>query len=432
MGAGVVRVKGTDARAGDVGRRQRPLLLPRSAARRDARGRRGGAQRRLRRRRCRSARTNCLNFGNPERPEIMWQFVEAVEGIGDACRALDIPITGGNVSLYNETDGKAIYPTPVIGVVGADRGRRPRAGARVPGARATRSSCSARIAASSAAASTCKAVHGLRARRRRRALDLDARARAAAAARVEPAADGLLRSAHDCSDGGLAVTLAECCFDTGGIGLRRRRAAATALAARRAVADATLFGESASRVVVAWRREHEAALLHAGVAARRAGRGASARPAATRLRIARRRRGRRSTCAVDERGAGVGDGTRARTSRRTGGVDRRAARTASRRRAHRCSTSSTTSAASSASSAIPKRPTSTYLGLYALQHRGQESAGHRRRRRRRAMRVSRAMGHVADVFNDARARHAAGPRRHRPHALLDRRREPARPTRSRS
>ncbi len=62
--------------------------------------------------------TNCLNFGNPERPEIMWQFGQAVEGITAACIALDIPITGGNVSLYNETDGKAIYPTPVLGVVG--------------------------------------------------------------------------------------------------------------------------------------------------------------------------------------------------------------------------------------------------------------------------------------------------------------------------
>ena len=79
--------------------------------------------------------TNCLNFGNPERPAIMWQFAQAVEGIGEACRALAIPITGGNVSLYNETDGKAIYPTPIIGVVGllehADRvlsGRFQRAG----------------------------------------------------------------------------------------------------------------------------------------------------------------------------------------------------------------------------------------------------------------------------------------------------------------
>src|SRR4029079_12293512 len=62
--------------------------------------------------------TNCLNFGNPERPEVMGQFVAAVRGISDACRALGVPITGGNVSLYNETDGRAIYPTPVLGVVG--------------------------------------------------------------------------------------------------------------------------------------------------------------------------------------------------------------------------------------------------------------------------------------------------------------------------
>ena len=62
--------------------------------------------------------TNCLNFGNPEKPEVMWQFAKAVEGMGVACRALDIPITGGNVSLYNETDGRAVLPTPVIGVVG--------------------------------------------------------------------------------------------------------------------------------------------------------------------------------------------------------------------------------------------------------------------------------------------------------------------------
>ena len=67
--------------------------------------------------------TNNLNFGNPERPEIMWQFGEAVRGIGDACRALDVPITGGNVSLYNETEGRAIYPTPVLGVVGLLAGR---------------------------------------------------------------------------------------------------------------------------------------------------------------------------------------------------------------------------------------------------------------------------------------------------------------------
>ena len=62
--------------------------------------------------------TNCLNFGNPERPEVMGQLAVAIRGMGDACRAFGVPITGGNVSLYNETDGAAIYPTPVIGVVG--------------------------------------------------------------------------------------------------------------------------------------------------------------------------------------------------------------------------------------------------------------------------------------------------------------------------
>ncbi len=127
MGAGVVRIKDTDrALAMSVdgnGRycyldpRRGAMLAVAEAARNVA---------------CAGARplaaTNCLNFGNPERPAIMWQLAQAVEGIGEACRALDTPITGGNVSLYNETDGKAIYPTPVIGVVGllehADRTRR--------------------------------------------------------------------------------------------------------------------------------------------------------------------------------------------------------------------------------------------------------------------------------------------------------------------
>src|SRR6187549_3674991 len=117
MGAGVVRVKGTSrARALSVdgnGRycyldpRRGAMLAVAEAARNVA---------------CAGATpigaTNCLNFGNPERPEIMWQLVEAIEGIAEACRALDVPITGGNVSLYNETNGEAIYPTPILGVVG--------------------------------------------------------------------------------------------------------------------------------------------------------------------------------------------------------------------------------------------------------------------------------------------------------------------------
>ena len=62
--------------------------------------------------------TNCLNFGNPERPEVMWSFAETVRGIGDACAALGTPVTGGNVSFYNESGGSSIYPTPVVGMVG--------------------------------------------------------------------------------------------------------------------------------------------------------------------------------------------------------------------------------------------------------------------------------------------------------------------------
>src|SRR5882672_8632604 len=64
------------------------------------------------------AATNCLNFGSPEKPEVMWQFSEAIDGITEACNTLETPITGGNVSFYNETLGKSIYPTPVIGILG--------------------------------------------------------------------------------------------------------------------------------------------------------------------------------------------------------------------------------------------------------------------------------------------------------------------------
>ncbi|HEX7779796.1 MAG TPA: phosphoribosylformylglycinamidine synthase subunit PurL, partial [Vicinamibacterales bacterium] len=117
LGAGVVRVKGTN-RALAVsldGNGRFCLLDPRQ-------GTRLALAEAARNVACAGAQplgaTNCLNFGNPERPDIMWQFAEAVAGLGEACRALDIPVTGGNVSLYNETDGRAILPTPVVGVVG--------------------------------------------------------------------------------------------------------------------------------------------------------------------------------------------------------------------------------------------------------------------------------------------------------------------------
>ena len=153
--------QGHPARAGDVDRRQRPLLLSRI---------RGAARCwPWPRRRATSpapagvpiGATNCLNFGNPERPEIMWQFVEAVEGMGEACRALGVPITGGNVSLYNETDGRAIYPTPIIGVVGLIEDASMRDDAGVPAGGTMPSCCSVKTAASSAGASISRSMHGV-------------------------------------------------------------------------------------------------------------------------------------------------------------------------------------------------------------------------------------------------------------------------------
>src|SRR5688572_18827257 len=159
--------------------------------------------------------TNCLNFGNPEKPEIMWQFVEAVEGIADACRALDIPITGGNVSLYNETDGKAIHPTPIIGVVGLIDDASAAIG------RVFRQSGDDVVllgepAGALGGSEYLNTVHQTIAGDAP-ALDLD-RERALIALLSRAAAERLIQSAHDCSDGGIAVTLAECSFDSSGVG----------------------------------------------------------------------------------------------------------------------------------------------------------------------------------------------------------------------
>ena len=269
MGAGVVRVKGTSrALAMSVdgnGRycyldpRRGAMLAVAEAARNVA---------------CAGATpigaTNCLNFGNPERPEIMWQFVEAVEGMADACRALDIPITGGNVSLYNETDGTAIYPTPTIGVVGVlDDASRVLA-------RAFRQADHDIVLLGEGrgelgGSEYLKALHGM-VKGRPPALDLD-RERALLALLGRLAAAGLACSAHDCSDGGIAVTLAECAFDSDGVGCDVNLPPESQGELR---IPATLFGESPSRVVVSVRKEDRATLLRlaveAGVPARVVGR----------------------------------------------------------------------------------------------------------------------------------------------------------------
>jgi phosphoribosylformylglycinamidine synthase subunit PurL len=191
--------------------------------------------------------TNCLNFGNPERPAIMWQFAKAVEGIGAACRALDVPITGGNVSLYNETDGRAIFPTPTIGVVGvldhADRvvGRSFRA----PGdAIVLLGEGLGELGGSEYLKVIFDLVRGMPPW-----LDLEAE-RALQRLIVALADARLVRSAHDCSDGGLAIALAECCFDTGGIGGEVSIAPTNVSGDTSIDEAAALFGESASRVVL--------------------------------------------------------------------------------------------------------------------------------------------------------------------------------------
>jgi phosphoribosylformylglycinamidine synthase len=246
MGAGVVRIKGTDrALAMSVdgnGRycyldpRRGAMLAVAEAARNVA---------------CTGARplgaTNCLNFGNPERPAIMWQFAKAVEGIGEACRALDVPITGGNVSLYNETDGKAIYPTPIIGVVGliehADR---------VIASRFRESGDAivllgegrGELGGSEYLKTMFDLVIG-----QPPAIDLPSE-QALQQLIVALAGDGLIRSAHDCSDGGLAIAVAESSFETNGIGSEISIPAIAVGNDQHLKDAAALFGESASRVVV--------------------------------------------------------------------------------------------------------------------------------------------------------------------------------------
>jgi phosphoribosylformylglycinamidine synthase II len=164
------------------------------------------------------AATNNLNFGNPERPEIMAQLVEAIEGMADACRFFDTPITGGNVSLYNETLGDGIFPTPVMGIVGLMKTEAPvtidfkQPGRAIVLLGGLGPADEIRFGGTQYAKSVLNRMWGLPP-----ALDLDCEKRVQAAAR-EIAASGAAESAHDLSDGGLAVALAESSFGPAGIG----------------------------------------------------------------------------------------------------------------------------------------------------------------------------------------------------------------------
>jgi phosphoribosylformylglycinamidine synthase II len=189
------------------------------------------------------AATNNLNFGNPERPEIMAQLVESIEGIGEACKFFEAPITGGNVSLYNETLGEAIYPTPVMGVVGLMKTAAPipihfREHGRAVMLLGGFGQCDeTHFGGTQYAKIILKSLWGLPP-----ALDMDYEKRVQQAIRDVIAA-GLAESAHDLSDGGLAVALAESSFGPAGIGAHIEIAAALRT-------EFLLFHEGPSRILV--------------------------------------------------------------------------------------------------------------------------------------------------------------------------------------
>jgi phosphoribosylformylglycinamidine synthase subunit PurL len=192
--------------------------------------------------------TNCLNFGNPEKPHIMWQFSQVIDGITKACEELDTPITGGNVSFYNETLGEGIYPTPVIGVVGilddvhkTVKMHFARAGRKIVLLRANHPGdavdAEAEFGSSEYAKEILGAVWGYPPE-----LDLEKEAtlQRALVAMIQA---GLVESAHDCADGGLAVALVEAALPAG-VGLN------VTLTKTKLVPEFQLFAEDASRVVI--------------------------------------------------------------------------------------------------------------------------------------------------------------------------------------
>jgi phosphoribosylformylglycinamidine synthase len=192
--------------------------------------------------------TNCLNFGNPEKPHIMWQFSQTIDGITKACEELGIPITGGNVSFYNETLGEGIYPTPVLGVVGILKDVHKTAKMHFAatgrtivllsaGEAGDLTDAESEFGSSEYAKEVLGAVWGYPPE-----LDLEKEVGLQKAV-IELIEHGLVDSAHDCSDGGVAVALAEKAFP-------KRVGARVNLATGGLPAEFALFGEDASRIVM--------------------------------------------------------------------------------------------------------------------------------------------------------------------------------------
>jgi phosphoribosylformylglycinamidine synthase len=188
------------------------------------------------------ALTDCLNFGNPERPEIMWQFRECVSGMREACLKLDIPVISGNVSFYNETSGESVYPTPTIGMVGLIDN----INLHITHSFKNEGDIILLIGKTEeelGGSEYLKVIHGLE-RGMPPLLDLEMD-NIIQNACLDAVRAGIIKSAHDCSEGGLAVTLAECCMSS-----------SESLGVDITVPpydirhDAALFGESQSRMVM--------------------------------------------------------------------------------------------------------------------------------------------------------------------------------------
>ena len=227
--------------------------------------------------------TNCLNFGSPERPEVMWSFSEVIDGMAEACRAFNTPVVSGNVSFYNETEGRGVLPTPVIGMIGLieDAKRVIQPGFKDEGDVIALLGTTADDLSVSEYAAVIGGAGPTDGKGSRTAkvpfLDLKLEL-AVQAACLRAAEAGLLKSAHDCSDGGLAVALAECCFSSlnrDAIGAEisleagvRSRDSGIATPDSAPQPSDLLFSESPSRIVISFdepaRKEIEAIAAAAG------------------------------------------------------------------------------------------------------------------------------------------------------------------------
>ena len=218
--------------------------------------------------------TDCLNFGNPEKGEIYWQFEQAIEGMAEACEALDTPVVSGNVSFYNESFGQAIYPTPMVGMLGIFDD----VSVHIDGAFKDEGDVVVLLGDNAAWVDGSEYQKTAFGKVEGRIPDVDLDLEVKLQARLRAAIEArLLKSAHDCSDGGLAVALAECCVFSGSnggaltadpvtarpgrfLGAEVDLGAATAMTGAAGRTDLALFGEAPTRVVVSCAPEKVAEL----------------------------------------------------------------------------------------------------------------------------------------------------------------------------